>query len=235
MASRYRLARNLMRGSAYASYASWVLVAALLIFSHFGLDVFAAISMFACVICVAGSIIAEEWALRIYDDDHGVLGIVVMVAAAGFAVGAFVSFFLKSQDAMGTCVILLFVLSFAPTVMDALGVGYDEEDAERDYEYSGHTVNAGFDPLDLLGMGSPKTPPPLVIEQGEDLDDEWKQYLRVDEKEAEHDANEELIARILADDEEIEDEGANEDTVDEKIPSDDDMEGEAEDAGEIDG
>lgn len=192
MPSRYRRAHMLLKVATYTSYASWVFVAALLLSSHFNVPYLPTISMFACVICVATSLVSDEVALRIYNEDHGGWGIAMMVAAVGLALGAIVSFALGAEEAMGTCVILLFVLSFAPTVLDGLGVGedFDEDDYERRYA-GGHTSDMGFDPLDLLGMGSPKTPPPIVIEQGEDLDDDWKQYLGVEESETEDEPEDE--------------------------------------------
>ena len=70
------------------------------------------------------------------------------------------------------------MVSFIPGILDFFGVGQ-----RRAYvEHRNYTDEYGYpsDPWSIFGMGTPKTPPPIIIEQGDDLDDEWQEYLGIE-------------------------------------------------------
>ena len=158
--------------------ASWLCLATLLIGNRFSVGIISTIAMFASVFCVFFSSIFDVIASRGYRIGRGAwdwIAPVMMFIAAMFVVYGYLK---PDYNMMASAVLCVFLFSFIPSVLDIIGVGRPHRYVEHRC-VSSDSYSYPPDPLSMFGMDTPKTPPPIIIEKGEELDDEWVEYLGV--------------------------------------------------------
>jgi hypothetical protein len=134
--------------------------------------------MFVSVACVLLSSVFDVIGSRGYGQGRGAwdwIAPIMITIAAAFVVYGYLK---PDSNMMKTAILCVFLFSFIPSLLDFVGVG-----RVHHYVEHRHISSDGYsyppDPLSMFGMDTPKTPPPIIIEKGEELDEEWTKYLGV--------------------------------------------------------
>ena len=164
--------------SFWASIASWVCLGVLLVANRFSAPAVATTAMFASVVCVTLSSICDVIGSRGYGEGRGVWDLIAPIMICVALAFVVYGYFRSDHDMMMTAVLCVFIFSFIPSFFELMGVGRPHRYVEHRH-VSAEPYSYPPDPLSMFGMDTPKTPPPIIIEKGEDLDDDWMEYLGV--------------------------------------------------------
>lgn len=197
--SRMRKENFLYDVSYYGYVASWGFLIAFLAGRIITIDIITLTGIIGSLVAVSSSMIASELLLRMHRQDHGIIGIITMIVAAGLTITGLAGLALDNADLTSAGILGLFAWSFFPSLVDFMkrqGDDYksyeydddgnvipqdDDDEASHRYVYRTSSSSGGYSVInEVFGIPQPQDPPPIEISRDDIYDEEdekWRRYV----------------------------------------------------------